>query len=134
MVRGSANESLVFGDLTNAIIGAFYQTYNELGPGFPEFVARRAFAIALKGAGLDVVEELMLPVRFRGHEIGRFRANLLVADTVIVEVKVSPEIERFHLAQVLHYLKASNREVRPLGELRPHPTVQARDESARRQR
>jgi len=123
MVRGSANESLVFGDLTNAIIGAFYQTYNELGPGFPEFVAR-----------LDVVEELMLPVRFRGHEIGRFRANLLVADTVIVEVKVSPEIERFHLAQVLHYLKASNREVRPLGELRPHPTVQARDESARRQR
>jgi GxxExxY protein len=98
-------------DVTGAVIGAFYRTYNELGPGFPEFIARRALAITLRDLGLEVEEELLLPVRFRGREIGRFRADLLVSSLVIVEVKVSPEIERYHLAQVLHYLKASDLDV-----------------------
>ena len=111
MTGCSPDQHLASSDLTHAIIGTFYRTYNELGPGFPEFIARRALAIALRDRGLEVLEELLLPVHFRGHEIGRFRADLLVARTVIVEVKVSPEIERYQLAQVLHYLKASDLEV-----------------------
>jgi GxxExxY protein len=111
MEDGSPAQRLASGSLTQAIIGAFYGTYNELGPGFPEFIARRALSITLRDLGLEVLEEFLLPVRFRGQEIGRFRADLLVAGTVIVEVKVSPEIERYHLAQVLHYLKASDLEV-----------------------
>jgi GxxExxY protein len=98
-------------DISHTVIGAFFDTYNDLGPGFPEFVARRALAIVIRDAGLTVREEIELPVWFRGQPIAKFRADLLVADTLIVEVKTSPDIEAFHIAQVLHYLKATDIEV-----------------------
>lgn len=107
----SGNPALPAADITQAVIGAFYSTYNELGPGFPEFVMRRALSIALHEMGLAVREEAELPVWFRGYQIARFRADMLVAETVLVEVKVRPEIEPFHVAQVLHYLRASDIEV-----------------------
>jgi GxxExxY protein len=97
-------------DITDRIIKAFFATYNELA-GFPEFVLRRAMAIAIRDAGLAVDEEQPLPVWFKGYQIGRFRADLVVASVVIVEVKTRPEIDPFNKAQVLHYLKATDLEV-----------------------
>jgi GxxExxY protein len=102
---------LLAADITHTVIGAFFSTYNDLGPGFPEFVARRALAIMIGEAGLAVREEIDLPVWFRGQRIAKFRADLVVADTLIVEVKASPEIDAFHTTQVLHYLKATDLEV-----------------------
>jgi GxxExxY protein len=102
--------SLPHHDITDKIISSFYATYNELA-GFPEFVLRRAMAIAIRDAGLAVDEELPLPVWFRGHQIVKFRADLVVASAVIVEVKARPEIDPFNKAQVLHYLKATDLEV-----------------------
>lgn len=106
-----ASNALLHGELTRVVIGAFFETYNELGPGFPEMVARRALAMTMRQAGLDVAEEVLLPVWYRGCRIARFKADLLVSDLLIVEVKISPEIERYHMAQVLHYLKATGLEV-----------------------
>jgi len=97
-------------DITDRIIKAFFATYNELA-GFPEFVLRRAMAIAIRDAGLTVDEEKPLPVWFKGHQIVKFRADLVVASVVIVEVKTRPEIDPFNKAQVLHYLKATDLEV-----------------------
>lgn len=97
-------------DVTDKVIGAFFATYNELS-GFPEFVLRRAMAIAIRDAGLGVDEEKPLPVWFRGYQIVKFRADLVVASVVIVEVKARPELDPFHKAQVLHYLKATDLEV-----------------------
>ena len=102
---------LLNGDLTQLVIGAFYDTYNDLGSGFPEFVTRRALAIVIREAGLSVFEEVELPVWFHGQKLAGFRADLLVADKLIVEVKTSLSMEAFHQAQVLHYLKATNHEV-----------------------
>ena len=104
----TSSSPLLAGDVTRIIIGAFYDTYNELGPGFPEFIARRALGIKIRESGLTAVEEVTLPVWFLGHRIARFEADLVVAEKVIVEVKISPEIQAFHKAQVLHYLKATD--------------------------
>ena len=104
-------EPLIAEAESHASIGAFYSTYNELGAGFPEFIARRAVAIAISDAGLEGSEEVELPVWFRGRRIAKFRADMIVAGKLLIEVKVAPEIDRFHMAQVLHYLKASDLEV-----------------------
>jgi len=92
------------------VIGAFFDIYNELG-GLPEFVLRRALAIALEDAGLNVRQEVALPVWFRGKRIATFRADLIVDPGLIVEVKTAAEIEPFHKAQLVHYLKATDLEV-----------------------
>ena len=55
-------EPLVAEADSHACIGAFYSTYNELGAGFPEFIARRAVAIAIRDAGLEVHEEVELTI------------------------------------------------------------------------
>jgi GxxExxY protein len=111
MVLEESNSPLVASSISHAVIGAFFDTYNELGPGFPEFVTRRALAITIRERGLAVREEIELPVWFHGQQIAKFRADLLVADTLIVEVKTSLAIDPFHAAQVLHYLKATDLEV-----------------------
>jgi GxxExxY protein len=105
------SQKLLESDITGVVIQSFYSTYNELGPGFPEYVTRRALAIVIRQAGLDAHEEMFLPVWFRGRRIANFKADLVVAGKVIVELKVGLEVERFHKAQVLHYLKATDLEV-----------------------
>ena len=105
-----AKPELQHEDVTGRIINAFFAAYNDLA-GFPEFVLRRAMAIAIRDTGLTVDEEKSLPVWFRGRQIVNFRADLVVASAVIVEVKTRPEIDPLNKAQVLHYLKATDLEV-----------------------
>jgi GxxExxY protein len=107
MVPEAPNAPLVASSISHKVIGAFFDTYNDLGPG----VARRALAITIRESGLAVREEMELPVWFHGQQIAKFRADLLVADTLIVEVKTSLGIDAFHAAQILHYLKATDLEV-----------------------
>ena len=108
-------------DITGIVIRAFYSTYNELGPGFPEFVTRTALAIAIRDEGLAAREEAFLPVWFRGRRIVTFKADLVVAEQVIVEVKVGKEVQPFHKAQLKNYLKATDLEVGLLLHFGPEP-------------
>jgi len=107
----TSNSEFLAGDLTGAIIRAFFETYNDLGSGFPEHVARRALTVVMREAGLLVEEEVALPVWFHGTRIAMFRADLVVSERVIVEVKAGRELEKYHAAQVAHYLKATDLEV-----------------------
>ena len=111
MSSEASTSALLASDITRVIIRAFYATYNELGPGFPEFVTRTALAIVIRQEGLKAHEEPYLPVWFRGRRITNFKADLIVADKVIVEVKVGVELQSFHKAQLMHYLKATDLEV-----------------------
>ena len=63
-------------EVTDRIIGVFYEGYNELGYGFLESVYREAMRIALMQAGLTAVTEVPIPVSFRGTVVGVFRADL----------------------------------------------------------
>ena len=90
--------------LTEKIIGAFYSVYNDLGPGFLESVYQRSMAIALLEAGLSAQMEVPVPVWFRGQQVGDFRADLVVEQIVLLELKTARAIDSSHEGQILHYL------------------------------
>jgi GxxExxY protein len=96
---------------TQKIIGVFFEVYNELGAGFLESVYAEAMAVALSQCGLALEREKALAVRLRGRIIGKFRADLVVEGTVLVEVKACAQLQSIHQAQVLNYLRATMLEV-----------------------
>jgi GxxExxY protein len=110
-------------ELTEAIIRSFYEVYNELGHGFLESVYEEALFRVLKTNGVNVQRQYLLSVRFRGEHIGDFRADLVVADNVIVELKAVKALEPFHEAQLLNYLRASDLEVGLLLNFGPTPKI-----------
>ena len=103
--------ALKHGELTDKIIGIFYDVYNELGYGFLESVYEESLLIALRDAGLAADRQVPVPVWFRNHKVGDFRADLLVESTVLLELKSTRVLERGHDAQLLHYFKSTNSEV-----------------------
>ncbi|MGA1982704.1 MAG: GxxExxY protein [Acidobacteriaceae bacterium] len=98
-------------DLTQEIIGVFYDVYNELGSGFLESVYRESMRMALSQAGLMPQTEVPIPVTFRGELVGIFRADLIVNDVVLIELKACEALAREHESQTLNYLKATAIEV-----------------------
>lgn len=102
-----AGLTLVHGDLTREIIGAFYDVYNALGFGFVESVYQRAIPVALARRGVRCAREVLMNVQFEGVEVGVYRADLVVDAKVIVECKVAEKIGRVHELQLLNYLRAT---------------------------
>ncbi len=102
---------LKHGDLTEKIIGTFYEVYNELGFGFLESVYEEALKMALESKGISVEQQVSVPVWFRGKQIGDFDADLIVDELVILELKAVRKIVNKHEAQLLNYLRATSIEV-----------------------
>ncbi len=103
---------LLHSDITEKIIGCFYQVYNELGFGFLEKVYENALLIEFLECGLLCVQQAGIKVYYREKEIGNYFADILVDNKVIVEVKAGKgEILREHQTQLFNYLKATNFEV-----------------------
>ena len=98
-------------DLTEKIIGVFYDVYNELGYGFLESVYEESLVIALRLSGLNLERQVPIPVWFRGHEVGRFRGDMVVEGKVLLELKSTRVLEAAHEAQLLHYLKSTEIEI-----------------------
>jgi GxxExxY protein len=96
---------------TGEVIGAFFDVYNELGRGFLESVYRNALSVALDERGIPNRREAPLDVFFHGARVGVFKADLLVADGLVVEIKAAQGIDRAHEAQLLNYLRACPIEV-----------------------
>jgi GxxExxY protein len=97
--------------LTEAIIGAFFDVYNELRSGLREIVYERAMVLALRDRGISVEQQVGMKVYFGDRPVGVFRADLVVANTVLVELKALPRIEREHVAQTLNALRATRLQV-----------------------
>jgi GxxExxY protein len=98
-------------NITGRVLRAYYDVYNELGSGFLESVYQAALALAFEQAGTRFIAQAQVPVGFRGQTIGVFRADFLVEDRVVVELKAAARIEEAHRAQVLNYLRATGLEV-----------------------
>ncbi|HXB62392.1 MAG TPA: GxxExxY protein [Acidobacteriaceae bacterium] len=108
-------------ELTDAILSVFYEVYNELGNGFLESVYRNAMSLALQQRGYEVAMEVPIPVYFRNTKVGDFRADLIVNNTVLLELKSLNALEKSHEGQILHYLKATPLEVGLLCNFGPKP-------------
>lgn len=98
-------------ELTDKIIGVYYDVYNELGYGFLESVYEESMVMALREAGLQLERQVAVPVLFRGHQVGDFRADLLVEHKILLELKAARTLDRSHEAQLLHYLRATEVEI-----------------------
>ncbi len=107
--------------VTEAVIGVFYQVYNELGRGFLESVYEHAMGLALTQAGLNAVRQSPIRVWFRGQVIGEFRADLVVENSVLVELKAAVAITPDHQAQLLNYLRATEFDVGLILNFGPRP-------------
>ena len=104
-------DSLKHRELTDKIIGTFYEVYNELGFGFLESVYEEAMLIALQAKGLKVEQQAPIPVWFRGIRVGNFVADLIVDEVVILELKAVKLLDEAHKAQLLNYLRATQIEI-----------------------
>jgi GxxExxY protein len=120
-IMGETNPNLKHRELTEKIIGVFYDVYNELGYGFLESVYEEALGLALVQAGLSVARQIPVPVHFRGVCVGDFRADMIVEDAVIVELKALKQIDSHCEKQILNYLRATECEVGLLLNFGEHP-------------
>lgn len=93
--------------LTREIIGAAFSVANTFGHGFLEAVYKKSLAHELGLRGLAVREEVEHKIYYKDFLVGRYVADLIIADSVIVEVKATDSITNAHLSQTLNYQKAS---------------------------
>lgn len=113
---------LLHRQLTERILGTFYQVYNELGCGFLESVYGAAMHLALQADGLNAERQTTVAVFFRGRVVGEFRADLIVERRVVIELKACRAIDPAHEAQLLNYLRATELEVGLLLNFGPKPS------------
>ena len=112
---------LLHSEITEIIIKAFYNVYNELGYGFLEKVYENAMLIELKALGLDCFNQQGITVHYKGNEVGYFIADINVAGKVIVELKAIESLAPIHEVVLVNYLKATGLEVGLLMNFGPKP-------------
>ncbi|PKB78194.1 MAG: GxxExxY protein [SAR202 cluster bacterium Io17-Chloro-G9] len=101
--------------LTDIIIGSAIEVHRALGPGLSESAYESCLVFELRERGLKVEQQEPLPVVYRQVKLDcGYRLDLLVEETVIVEVKAVDRLAPFHQAQILSYLKLSGLAVGPL--------------------
>lgn len=93
--------------LGKTIQDAAYEVRLNLAPGFLESVYKNALIIELKERGLKAESEVPIPVRYKNHIVGDYRADILVNDTIIIELKAVREVVAIHEAQLVNYLMAT---------------------------
>ena len=99
-------------ELSHVIIGAAIEVHRTLGPGLLESVYEGALSFELRNKGLKVLLQQELPVVYKGVELGPgFRIDLMVGDLVIVEIKAVERLLPVHQAQLLTYLKLTNKKL-----------------------
>jgi GxxExxY protein len=110
-LMNTSRTGLKHSELTDRVIGVFYDVHNELGHGFLESTYAEAMVVALSVSGLAVAREVAVLVWFRGRKVGQYFADLIVENTILLELKAARDLEPAHAAQLLHYLRATEIEV-----------------------
>jgi GxxExxY protein len=102
---------LLHNELTSLILKTYYEVYNELGYGFLEKVYQNALLIELKNKGLEVVPNKKIIVYYKGENVGDYYADIIVNNTVILELKAAEYIIDQFENQLLNYLKGTDCEI-----------------------
>jgi len=98
-------------ELSKAIIGAYYDVYNELGYGFLEKVYQNAMLIELKLRGFDVKSQEKVIVYYKNENVGDYVPDIIVNNAIIIELKCVEYLLDTHENQLVNYLKATDCEV-----------------------
>jgi len=97
--------------ITEAIIGCAYRVYNKMGFGFLESVYENCLLIELRKAGLDTETKKSITVYYEGEVVGEFVADIIVNDTVILELKSVKRVIKAHEVQLVNYLVATGKPI-----------------------
>ncbi len=100
-------DKIVYRDLLYKIVGLAIQVRKELGFGFLEKVYENALMVLFVENGIRAHQQVPIKVHFHGQIIGDYIADILVEDSIILELKALDKIIPVHKAQVLNYLKAT---------------------------
>jgi GxxExxY protein len=93
--------------LSNRVIGAALEVHRVLGPGFVEAVYKDALAVELELRGIPHAVQQQVAVAYKGRPVGQSRLDILVADSLVVELKAVEVLLPIHTAQLLSSLKAT---------------------------
>ena len=115
--------SLTQADKTSAIINAFYDVYNELGYGFIENVYQNALYRELLRRDIPCVAHPKINVYYKNEIVGYYEADIIVYDSVILELKAVSRLSKEHELQLVNYLKATNIEIGLLLNFGPKPEI-----------
>ena len=102
---------MLHSDLTQKIIGCAYKIYNKMGHGYLESVYEKCMLIELDRIGLNAEAQKPIKVFYEGQAVGNFIADIIVNDTVIVELKSVTRIVKAHEVQLVNYLVTTNKPV-----------------------
>ena len=97
--------------LTERIIGCAMEVHRNLGPGLLEATYEAALCIELELNGIKHQRQVAIPVIYKGRNIGEYRIDLIVENTVVVEIKSVERVVPVFEAQVLTYLKVTDKRV-----------------------
>ena len=95
-------------DLTYKIIGCAMEVHNTMGNGFQEVVYQRCLALEFQRAGIQFLREVEQPLFYKGEPVGTRRADFIVDNKIVIELKAIIKLEDVHLAQAKNYLSAYN--------------------------
>lgn len=99
-------------ELSEKVIGLAIKVHSTLGPGLLESAYEKAFSYELRQGGFEVVSQKLIPIEYEGITIDEgFRADIIVNDLVILELKSVKRIEDIHLKQLLTYLRLSDKKL-----------------------
>jgi len=98
-------------ELTEKIIAAAYHVYNKMGFGFLESVYEKCLLIEIRKRGLKAESQKPIIVEYENEVVGEFKADILVEDIVILELKSIRQITRAHEVQLVNYLVATGKPV-----------------------
>ncbi len=98
---------ILYPELSNQILAIAFEVHNQLGPGFTEDLYERAFILELKTRGIPYEEQKVVPICYKGKQIGIYRLDLVIDNKVIVELKAVNQINELFKQQLQSYLKAT---------------------------
>mgnify|MGYP000874984363 FL=1 len=99
-------------ELSNIIIGLAIKVHKSVGPGLLESVYEECLYYELKKNGLSVQKQVPIPMYYEGIKIDcSFRADIIVDEKIIIEIKAVKKLEDIHLAQLLTYLRITNKKL-----------------------
>ena len=104
-------ENYKHSETTELIIKCFYNVYNQMGYGFLEKVYENAMFYELKNLGLFVEKQKRINVYYKQQQVGDYYADLIVSESVIIEIKAAESLCEEHEFQLINYLKATEIEV-----------------------
>lgn len=105
------NDKYLHSNITSTIIKAYYNVYNKLGYGFLEKVYERALILEMKKFDLICEKQKAINVFYDEECVGEYYADIIVNDSVIIELKATECLLEEHEAQLINYLRATNIEV-----------------------